>query len=65
MSNSKGTGNRYASIDALEDKARRQARGVGLFISYKCEICGKNRGPHFNHDKCSKILQQQRVMAVI
>jgi len=31
-------------------------------IASKCEICGGPKGRYFNHEKCSKIKQQQHTL---
>jgi hypothetical protein len=59
VANSKGTGNRYASIDALEDREKARSSQLGVFLAYTCSVCGLHKSKH-RGDKCSKILQQQR-----
>lgn len=56
-----GCGTRYDQIDALEDVARAKSTRMGVFNSFICEICNKQKGrtSGVNHDRCSKILQQR------
>lgn len=57
----KGNETRYDQQHELEAKARRKSSGLGYFIPYVCSVCGKNRGQG-SHAKCSRQLQQQRVV---
>jgi hypothetical protein len=50
---------RYSQHSYLEDDNKRRSNSTGLYQNYKCPICGLNKGKNFNHDKCSKILQQR------
>lgn len=42
---------------SIEDRER--AKHYPSPIPHTCDICGKNRGPSFNHVKCSKIRQKR------
>lgn len=34
---------------------------MNLKKNFFCEVCNKNRGKHFDHSECSKILQQTKI----